>query len=182
MPNIAPLTAAAGDRPRPRAVPQKVKLAIRAMVYGVPGDADHAPLDFVAAAKLVGMDPPTLRKYFDRGDCRQLLLSERRAFRTMLCAGNEAALARIRDGENAAAAVKAVQVLEGIDEADAERHGRVGQREVPGVTIVIQQASTEPAEPLVLIPAPTPAKPTLSPRLPEPEPPADPIFRPPRRW
>jgi len=182
MPNIAPLTAAAGDRPRPRAVPEKVKRAIRFMVYGAAGDEDHKPLDFIAAAKLVGMDPPTLRKYFDRGDCRQLLLSERRTFRSMLCAGNEAALARIRDGENAMASVKAIQALEGLDEADAERHSRYGQRETPGVTIIIQNEITTEPPVSSFIPVPQPAPPTLSAPMPEEPAREEPFFRPPRRW
>jgi hypothetical protein len=182
MPVVAPLTAAAGERLRPRPIPEKVRHALRAMVYGKPGDEDHAPLDFVAAAKLVGMDPPVLRRYFDRGEVRALLLAERRAFRDMICAGNERALQRVRDGENPMAAVRAVQALEGLDEAHAERHGRASNQITPGITIRI--VSEKPAAAIdvtpTFIPVPTPST-LLSKPVPAPERPADPIFIDPTR-
>ena len=136
-----PAIAAAGPRDpvkRPRPIPKAVRAAILLMVYGKPDDPDCGPVDFVAAAKLVDLKPFVLRRYFDRGAVRALLLSERRAFRAMICSGNEAALKDIRDkSANFTARIGAIRTLEELADSDAS-HSR--NSPTPGVTINILPA------------------------------------------
>jgi hypothetical protein len=120
---------------RPRPIPKKVREAIRLIVYGRLDDPDCKPLDFIAAAKIVGLQPDQMRRHLDRADVRALLLAERRAFRAAICGSNELALRRVRDkSANGMATVAAVRALEQIDEADPSG-GPTAQR--PGVTIII---------------------------------------------
>jgi hypothetical protein len=108
------------------------------MVYGDPARPDE-PIDFVAAAKLAGVQPDAMRRWLHRPQAASMLRAERRAYRLALCASNENALARIRDkSENAMAVVKSVQVLEELDQDDVhrQRHGNVS----PGLCIVIADA------------------------------------------
>jgi hypothetical protein len=84
--------------------------AVRLIIYGQSEGPDGKPIDFIEAGRLNGIKPDLARRYLDRTDVRALLRSERRTFREALCAGNEAALKRICDGENAAATVHSVQV------------------------------------------------------------------------
>ena len=128
MPSLPPLTAA-GPRGLkcPRPIPAGVKAAIRLMVYGRLDDPDWNPLSFIEAAKIAGIAPDNMRRYLDRADVRALLLSERRAFRAALCAGNEGALAHVRDkGQNAMAIVAAVRALEQLDTECEARTGSGG--------------------------------------------------------
>src|SRR5689334_15710687 len=96
---INPPLRASGSRElkRPRPIPKAVRDAITLMVYGKIDDPDCAPVDFITAAKLSGIKPDVMRRWLDRAEVRALLRSERRAFREAICAGNEAALQRVRD-------------------------------------------------------------------------------------
>jgi hypothetical protein len=113
------------------------------MVQGSADDESSSPLDFIAAGRQVGMAPDVARRWLDRGEFRQALRAERRAYRESLMAGNEAALVRVRDkSENAMAVVRSVQVLEQID--DEAARAPAGTR-TPG--LVIQIVNTAPPRP-----------------------------------
>jgi hypothetical protein len=105
------------------------------MIYGKPGDDDAVPLDFVQASKAAGIRPNILRKWLHKPAVVALIRAERRAFREAICAGNEAALQRVRDKSlNGMATVAAVRGLEQIEEIDPYRRA---VQESPHVTIRI---------------------------------------------
>jgi hypothetical protein len=180
-----PLTAAGSRQPeKAPPIPTKVRDAIRLMVFGKPDDENCAPLDFIEAGRMAGIKPDVMRRYLDRPTVRSLLLAERRAFRNAINAGNELSLKNIRDtAANSMARIGAIRTLEELGTEDAERHGRAGQREVPGVTIIVEAATAPPSTTIDIIPVPQPT-------LPEPpardtEPPAsrpDPMGLLRRRW
>jgi hypothetical protein len=142
MPDNPPLTSA-GSRDsdkRPAPIPKAVKEVIRLMVYGTGDDA--LPMGFVEASKLAGVRPDQMRRWLDKPAVINFIRSERRAWRLALCSGNETALQRIRDGDNAMASVQAVKALEAIDAEQVQtRSGVVTQ---PGISIVIQHSSPPP--------------------------------------
>ena len=114
--------ASSGSRAvqRPRPIPKVVKEACLLMVYGDPDDENAVPVDFISSAKAVGMRPDTLRRYLGRPQVIAFLRAERRAFREAVCAGNERALQRVRDGvghSNPIAIVNSVRVLEQLGAA-----------------------------------------------------------------
>jgi hypothetical protein len=124
---------------KPRPLPKRVRAMISLMVCGDPSKDDARPLDFTAAGRKVGMRPDTARRWLDRGDFRSALRAERRAFRDSLCAGNEAALARVRDrSRNHMAVVRSVIALEQLDDVESARAGSVPRS--PGLVIHIHQA------------------------------------------
>jgi hypothetical protein len=174
MPENPPLMASGPREPKkPRPLPARVRCLIGFMVRGDPADADGKPLDFIAAAKLAKMKPDIARRWLDRGDFRTALRAERAVFRESLCASNELALARIRDGANAMAAVRSIQVLEQLDEAALTHPGGGRSQERPGLCIVvIQQPAATPAQTIDVIPAPFDAA--------EPIARTEPVFRPTR--
>jgi hypothetical protein len=140
MPANPPLTASGSRDPakRPRPLLAKAKAMIGLMVRGDPGDDDAKPMDFIAAGRMAGLSPDVARRWLDRGDFRTALRAERRAFREAICAGNEAALQRIRDqSENAMAVVRSVQALEQIDDAETARPTGL---QSPGFVIMIAPA------------------------------------------
>jgi hypothetical protein len=109
------------------------------MIYGDPTDEDGAPVDFISAAKQVGMQPQTLRKYLTRPQVIAFLRAERRAFREAVCAGNEIALQRVRDGEghqNPMARVAAVRALEQIEVNEQQSGGRSANIQIGAFVIV----------------------------------------------
>jgi len=113
---FSPPVRASGREPkRPTRLPAKVKVAILLMVYGDPDNPDK-PLDFIAAAKLAGVQVDHMRRWLHRPEAASMLRKERAAFRLGLTAGNENALRRIRDrSENPMAVVRSVQVLNDMD-------------------------------------------------------------------
>jgi len=169
-----PLTSAGSrELERPRPISLRVRAAVRLMVYGRLDDSDCKPLSFIEAAKIAGIAPDVMRRYLDRADVRALLLRERRAFRVALCAGNEGALARVRDkSENSMAVVASVRALEQLDvEGEARSAGGA-----PAIGVTIQIVSPQEAAPAAIdarglgVPYKV---------LPEPEPPRrEPIFKP----
>lgn len=172
-----PLTAAGSrELKHPRPIAPKVRAAVKLMVYGRLDDPDCKPLSFIEAARLSGVRPDVMRRYLDRPDVRALLSRERKAFRAAICAGNEGALADVRDrSANAMARVAAVRVLEALDDADGPlgAHGSTA----PGVTIVIADARAD-APPVTVDGRSISAPYVTLPREPEAMPPdLDPVFR-----
>jgi hypothetical protein len=103
----------------------------------------------VTAAREAGIKPHIFRKYLDRPEVRALLLRERRNFRDVICSANEHALRKVRDGsENGMAVIGAVRALEHLSEDDEERHGRMTDRQTPGVIIRIV-GNEAPARPTI---------------------------------
>jgi hypothetical protein len=152
MPTNYPLASAGPREPtaRPRPIPKIVKDACLLMVYGDPTD-DGPPVDFVSAAKEVGMQPQTLRKYLTRPQVIAFLRAERRAFREAICSGNELALQRVRDGDqhsNPMARIAAVRTLEALETADAESHAPHRQV-LPGLIVQINMPVLPPAQPVL---------------------------------
>jgi hypothetical protein len=177
MPLNIPVAASGSRSPEksPRPVPRRIRDVITRMVRGDPQDPDAAPMDFITAARACGVRPDIMRKWLDRPEVRRVLLAERRVFRDILNAANEAALARVRDtSKNGMSVVASVRALTDLAEADQVRssHGP-GAVTQPGMLIIIERGPAMPA------PAPTiditPAS------EPEPEPAPRPARLPPRR-
>ena len=90
------------------------------MVYGRLDDPDCTPLDFITAARECGIRPDHMRRYLDRPQVRALLMAERRAFRLVICASNEATLLDVRNNSaNGMARLAAVRQLEQLEDTDA---------------------------------------------------------------
>jgi hypothetical protein len=147
MPANPPLVASGARDPqkRPRLLPKHVRDLVGRRVYGRPSDPDCKPLDFIEAAKDVGMAPDIARRWLDRSQVRVLLRSERRTFREAVCAGNEGALKRVRDtSENGMAIIGAVRTLEQLNDEVPSRNGSMPT--VPGLIIqVINTPAVMPA-------------------------------------
>jgi hypothetical protein len=139
---VGPIIASSRDPAKPRSVPKHIRTMVEIMVRGRPGDPDCAPLSFIEAAKIAGVAPDVARRWLDRAEVRSFLRAERRAFRDTICAANEHHLARIRGGPNAAAAVRAIAVLEELDQA--ETHPARGTVTSPGLAIVIVDGRVSP--------------------------------------
>jgi len=134
--------AASGPRTpdKPKRIPKPIRDALLLMVYGKPDDPDQAPLGFIDAAKEQGVKPDVMRRWLDRPEVRRFLTSERRAFRAAICAGNEAALQRVRDtSENGMAVIGSVRTLEQLEHAASER--TVVAQPAPGIVLVIAAPS-----------------------------------------
>jgi hypothetical protein len=147
---FSPPVRSAGREPkRSVRLPAKVKTAILLMVYGDPARPDEL-IDFIAAAKLAGVQPDNMRRWLHRPEAASLLRKERAAYRLALTAGNESALARIRDkSENAMAVVRSCQVL---SEWDREEfiHPSGHPRPQPGLVVqIITPASPRPVAAVV---------------------------------
>lgn len=96
--------------------------------------------DLVVAAQASGLKPDTMRRWLHRPELVGFLRRERAAFRQALCAGNERALAQIRDEfDNAMAKVNSIKCLEDMNEESSLR--RASDVQSPGVTIVIRHAA-----------------------------------------
>jgi hypothetical protein len=139
-----PVVASRREPVRAVRLPEGVKLAIIDMVEL--GD------DFVAAGKRRGVKAQGMRRWLGRAECISFLRQERARFRQTVCAQNEAYLVAIRSGDNSMAAVRAIQVLEGLDEQGSLR--RAGDTQTPGVVLKIVNVMP-PAAPAIDI---TPAK------------------------
>jgi hypothetical protein len=145
MPTNLPVRASGShEMKRPRPLPRAVRDACLIMIYGKPDDPDATPLDFTAAARLVGIRPNIMRKWLHKPAVISLIRAERRAFRNALCCANEAALAGIRDhAVNAMAKVAAIRQLEELEQTTAHRSSDADS--VPHVTIRIVNAVNSPA-------------------------------------
>jgi len=143
MPDNPPLAASRRyEQKRPRPIPKKVRQAIELMVFGQIDDVDCRPLDFVEAARTVGMRPHVLRRYLDRPAVIALIRSERRAFCEILCCQNEAALQKIRDtAANTMSRVAAIRELQAISAETVVRPSPSGS---PGLVIRIIPATGPP--------------------------------------
>jgi hypothetical protein len=122
-----PVLASRPESVRAARVPQAVKLAIVDMV--------ELGIDFVAAGKQHGVSAQMMRRWLGRAEAITFLRQERSRFRQSACAQNEAFLVAIRGGDNSMAAVRAIQVLEGLDEQGSLR--RVGSEQTPGIVLKI---------------------------------------------
>ena len=122
-----PVVASRPEPARAARIPEKVRLAITAMV--------EEGEDFVSAGKRHGVTAQIMRRWLGRAECISFLRKERARFRQSACAQNEAYLVAIRAGENSMAAVRAIQVLEGLDEQGSLR--RVGSEQTPGIVLKI---------------------------------------------
>jgi hypothetical protein len=140
-----PVAASRPESMRAVRLPEGVRLAIIDMVEL--GD------DFIAAGKRHGVKAQVMRRWLGRAECISYLRKERSRFRQSACAQNEAYLVAIRSGDNSMAAVRAIQVLEGLDEQGSLR--RVGELPTPGVTIRIVNVSSPPQS-IDITPKPAP--------------------------
>ena len=131
-----PVVASRREPVRTIRLPEGVKLAIIDMIEL--GD------DFIAAGKRRGVKAQVMRRWLGRAECIAFLRRERARFRQTVCAQNEVILAEIRDDRegNQMARVRAVQVLEQLDETPAHRSGELP---TPGVTIRIVNVVPQPA-------------------------------------
>src|SRR6516162_5841696 len=116
-----PVAASRREPARAVRLPEGVRLAIIDMIEL--GD------DFISAGKRHGVKPQVMRRWLGRAEAISFLRKERARFRQSVCAQNEAYLVAIRGGDNSMAAVRAIQVLEGLDEQGSLR--RVGSEQTP---------------------------------------------------
>jgi hypothetical protein len=126
-----PVVSSRSEPVRAARIPEKVRLAIITMV--------EEGEDFVSAGKRHGVAAQMMRRWLGRAEAISFLRAERSRFRQSVCAANESYLVAIRSGDNGAAAVRAIQVLESLDEQGSLR--RVGEPASPGVTIRIVNVS-----------------------------------------
>jgi hypothetical protein len=138
-----PVVASRPESVRAARVPQAVKLAIVDMV--------ELGIDFVAAGKQHGVTAQMMRRWLGRAEAISFLRQERSRFRQSVCAANEAYLVAIRSGDNAMAAVRSIQVLEGLDEQGSMR--RAGSEQTPGIVLKIVNV-TQPAPIVDITPRP----------------------------
>jgi len=131
-----PVVASRPESVRAARVPQAVKLAIVDMV--------ELGINFVAAGKQHGVTAQMMRRWLGRAECISFLRQERARFRQSACAQNEAFLVAIRSGDNSMAAVRAIQVLEGLDEGASLR--RSGDVQTPGIVLKIVNVSPQPID------------------------------------
>jgi hypothetical protein len=131
-----PVLASRPESVRAARVPQAVKLAIVDMV--------ELGIDFVAAGKQHGVTAQMMRRWLGRAEAISFLRAERSRFRQTVCASNEAYLVAIRAGDNSMAAVRAIQVLEGLDEGASLR--RSGDAQSPGIVLKIVNVSPQPID------------------------------------
>jgi hypothetical protein len=129
-----PIAASRREPARAVRLPEGVRLAIIDMIEL--GD------DFISAGKRHGVKPQVMRRWLGRAEAISFLRKERARFRQSVCAQNEAYLVAIRGGDNSMAAVRAIQVLEQLDETPAHRAGELPSS--PG--IVLNIISTTPLE------------------------------------
>jgi hypothetical protein len=126
---------------RPRSIPANVRSAIMCMVWGRLDDPDALPLPMIDACVVAGIKPYVLRRYLDRPGVIAFLRAERRKYRESVCASNEGALKKVRDGSKNGMCV--VAACRQLDAMQADESGRAGNAVSPGVTVrivnVIQQ-------------------------------------------
>jgi len=146
------------------------------MVFGSSNDESRTSLGFIQAANLAGVKPDQMRRWLDKPQVRSLIATERKRFRTAICAGNEGALLEIRDkSKNDMARIASIRLLSEIEQSE-ETSTPLGAT-TPGVTIII---SGSPA-PNAIDPSETIAVPYRSYEPADEEEPQialDPIFKP----
>jgi hypothetical protein len=124
------------------------------MVRGLP--PDYLPVDFITAGKAHGVPPDVMRRWLHRGEGITYLRGERRRFRAEICASNELHLQRLRESPNGMVGIKAVTVLEELDQDDALRTRR--EQMSPGLTIIIESPGRGPASPHTIDITPKPER------------------------
>jgi hypothetical protein len=150
MPHNLPVATSGSREPdkRPKPIPPRVKAACLLMIYGNTDgkpDDDAAPIDFVTAARTVGIRPHQFRRWLHTPQVIGLIRRERAAFRQALCCGNELALKRVRDtSKNPMGVVASVRALQQMGD---DPHGRAVEPISPRVTINIVPAQPTPALP-----------------------------------
>jgi hypothetical protein len=165
MPISTPVAASGSRSPeRARRIPQAVRSTVLQMI--------HEATDFITAAKANGLKPDTMRRWLHRPEVISLIRRERAAFRLAICSANEHVLAQIRDQRdgNQMARVRAVQVLEGIEDSSQVKPSSAP---APGVTVRIVNVVAPDAQATTI--DVTPRAPQPAPAEPEPE--IDPIFQ-----
>ena len=88
----------------------------------------------------MGVPAQGMRRWLGRAEAISFLRSERSRFRQCACAQNEAYLIAIRSGDNSMAAVRAIQVLEGLADTEAARPSNTAPGIVLRLVTVVQDA------------------------------------------
>jgi hypothetical protein len=131
------------DRQRARPIPADVKRAIHLMTWGDDANPDALPLDLIAACAGAGVKPYRMRRYLDRPAVIAHLRAEHTKFRECICAGNAAALRKVRNESlNGLAVVASVRALAGMQAAEAERADATS----PGITLRIVHETPAPID------------------------------------
>lgn len=129
----------------------KLKLALDRMIWG---DADGIPEEWDAAARAVDFSTAAMRKALGRPHVRAYLKAERYVLKAALSARNVRRLQDVADGPNQAARVRAIQVMEALDEHTGPGGPGGPVQRAPGVTIIVQSASPAPQLPPSARPSP----------------------------
>jgi hypothetical protein len=131
-----PIAASRREPARAVRLPEGVKRAVLLMI--------EEGLDFISAAKQVGLQPQAMRRWLGRAECIRFLRKERARFRATVCAQNEAVLAQIRDDcDNQMARVNAIKVLEQLDVEPS----RTADLPSPGIVLKIVNVVPQPPMP-----------------------------------
>jgi hypothetical protein len=151
-------------RKRPPVVPTKMKIVVIELLT-------QSKYDLAAAAEKAGVSHYLARRYLTRSTVRRYFHEQRAAVIEEICAGNPAALAKVREGaRNEMAVVAACRQLELMRLAVAEESGGV-TRHAPGLVVqiinsegrVTQTLGPHPAPPIIEY-APAPQSAAVVPR------------------
>jgi hypothetical protein len=122
---------------RTPAVPAKIKIVVEELL------SQHV-YDLAAAAAKAGLTHYWARRYLQQSHVLQFFREQRAAMIEEVCAGNAAALAKVRaESDNGMAIVAACRQLEALRQAVAEETGSQS-RTRPGLQIVIHTPGAEP--------------------------------------
>jgi hypothetical protein len=126
--NLTP-TAVNQSEPKRMQIRRKLKAALDGMIW------DGLPFD--EAARAAGFNVRAMRKALERPHVRNYLRTQKQVFRESVSSANIFRAREIRDqSENQMAAIKAIQVIEAIGDAEAARSGFTPGLQ-PGLTIQI---------------------------------------------
>jgi hypothetical protein len=124
-------------RKREPVVPAKMKIVIAELLH-------QRVYDLAAAAEKAGITTYWARRYLQRPNVLRYFREERAAMLEEVCAGNAAALAKVRaESDNGMAVAAAVRQLEAMRQTVAEETGNGVHRMQPGLVVQIVNVAGE---------------------------------------
>jgi hypothetical protein len=135
---------------REPAIPQKVKILIGELL-------NQRIYDLAAAAERAGITTYWARRYLQRPTVLRYFREERAAMLEEVCAGNAAALAKVRaESDNGMAVTAACRQLEAMRQTVAEETGNGVPRMQPGLVVQIVNVAGEVTQTIGPPPMPAP--------------------------
>jgi hypothetical protein len=137
-------------RKREPVVPAKMKIVIEELLH-------QRVYDLQAAAEKAGLTTYWARRYLQRPNTLRYFREERAAMLEEVCAGNAAALAKVRaESDNGMAIAAAVRQLEAMRQTVAEETGGGVIRHAPGLVVQIINSTSGRVETTIGPRPPTP--------------------------